>query len=79
MAAAARVEQFLNRKGLAFELVPVSEDPRGGLDAAVLGDGIDRRQVIRSTALIDVRGVLLVVHPLDSSPDLDAIAKCGRK
>ena len=80
MAAAARVEQFLNRKGLAFELVPVSEDPRGGLDAAVLGDGIDRRQVIRSTALIDVRGVLLVVHPLDSSPDLDAIAtRTGRR
>ncbi|WP_328185413.1 HDOD domain-containing protein [Marinobacter sp. OP 3.4] len=80
MAAAARVEQFLNRKGLAFELVTVSEDPRGGLEAAVLGDGIDRRQVIRSTALIDVNGVLLVVHPLDSSPDLDAIAqRTGRR
>lgn len=80
MAAAARVEQFLNRKGLSFELMPVSEDPRGGLEAAVLGDGIDRRQVIRSTALIDVKGVLLVVHPLDSSPDLDAIeSRTGRR
>ena len=80
MAAAARVEQFLNRKGLSFELVPVSEDPRGGLDGVVLGDAVDRRQVIRSTALIDVKGVLLVVHPLDSSPDLDAIeARTGRR
>lgn len=80
MAAAARVEQFLNRKGLAFELVSVSSDPRGGLEAAVVGDGIDRRQVIRSTALIDVKGVLLVVHPLDSSPDLSAIeAYTGRR
>lgn len=80
MAAAARVEQYLNRKGLNYELVPVTADPRGGLDAAVLGDTVDRRQVIRSTALIDVRGVLLVVHPFDSSPDLDAIEqRTGRR
>ncbi|MFW5823764.1 MAG: HDOD domain-containing protein [Marinobacter sp.] len=80
MAAAARVEQYLNRKGLAYELVPVTADPRGGLEAAVLGDTVDRRQVIRSTALIDVRGALLVVHPFDSSPDLDAIeARTGRR
>ncbi|SFR75231.1 HD-like signal output (HDOD) domain, no enzymatic activity [Marinobacter daqiaonensis] len=80
MAAAARVEQYLNRKGLAFELVPVTPSSRGGLESAVLGAAVDRRQVIRSTALIDLKGVLLVVHPFDSSPDLDAIeALVGRR
>lgn len=80
MAAAARVEQYLNRKGIAHDLIPITADPRGGLDAAVLGADVERRHVIRSTALIDVKGVVLVVHPFDSSPDLDAIeARTGRR
>lgn len=73
MAAAARVEQYLNRKAIAHELMPVTTDPCGGLDAAVLGADVSRRQVIRATALIDIKGVLLVVHPFDSAPDMDAI------
>nr|WP_282450933.1 HDOD domain-containing protein [Marinobacter bryozoorum] len=61
-------------------MIPVTADPRGGLEAAVLDADVERRQVIRSTALIDVKGVLLVVHPFDSSPDLDAIeARTGRR
>ncbi len=86
MAAAARVEQFLSRKDLGsdrqpgFKLIPITADPRGGLEAAVLAAPVDRRQVIRSTTLIDVKGVLLVVHSFDSSPDLDAIAtRTGRR
>ena len=52
MAAAARVEQFLNRKGLSFELMPVSEDPRGGLEAAVLGFEPCQRRAVEDPQVV---------------------------
>ncbi|WP_339806476.1 HDOD domain-containing protein [uncultured Marinobacter sp.] len=80
MALAAKVEQFLNRKGVSYDLLPVTNQAGSSFDSAVMARGGAVGSVIRCTAMIDLKGVILVVHPYDSSPDADAIERhTGRR
>lgn len=71
MALAARLELFLNRKGIACAMIPLDSTPN--LEAAVRAATLPPEQVIRATVLIDLKGTLMAVHPFDSVLDIDAI------
>lgn len=71
MPLSARLEQYLNRKGIPFEEVTLT--PAAGFDAAVLHSGLPREEVIQASLLIDLKGVVMVVHPFDTVLDPDAL------
>ncbi|MDX1634063.1 MAG: HDOD domain-containing protein [Marinobacter sp.] len=71
MPLSARLEQYLNRKGIVFDEVALSPAP--GFDAAILHSGLAREDVIQATMLIDLKGVVMAVHPFDTVLDPDAI------
>lgn len=74
----ARLETFLNRKSIRYELIP--HDSMPGFDAAISGLGVAGNQVVRTTLLIDVRGVVMAVHPYHTAVDIDAVSEqMGRR
>lgn len=75
MAVAGRVEQYLSRKGIRYDLLPLPAEAGSSLDAAVMARGGARGAMVRSTAMIDLKGVLLVIHPYHSAPDIEAIER----
>lgn len=77
MALAARLEQYLARKGIPYTDLPI--DRADNLDEAVSLSNKPQSRFIRATLLIDVRGAVMAVHRLDGSPDLDAIQKLTRR
>ncbi|WP_166269048.1 HDOD domain-containing protein [Marinobacter caseinilyticus] len=72
MAIAGRLSTFLNRKGLAFDTLSVAA--AADLEVALKASVAPRAQAVKATMLIDLTGVVMVVHPLESVLDLDAIA-----
>lgn len=71
MVVAARLERFLNRKGISYSELPI--DPVSNLDAAVIASGQPQDEIIRATLLIDVKGAVMAVHRFDSTLDMDAV------
>ncbi|MDX1754493.1 MAG: HDOD domain-containing protein [Marinobacter sp.] len=78
MALAPRLEQYLNRKAIAFSERPI--ETVTSFEAAVMASGEDRGSILRASLLIDLEGALMVVHPFDSALDLEAIQQLtGRR
>ncbi|MBU2954149.1 HDOD domain-containing protein [Marinobacter sp. F3R08] len=78
MALAARLERFLARKGISYRELQI--DQVTSLDAAVIASGLPQDVFIQGTLLIDITGVVIVVHKFDSSLDPDAISQLtGRR
>lgn len=72
MVVAARLERFLNRKGIGYSELPI--DPVTSLDAAVIASGQPQDEILRATMLIDVKGVVMAVHRFDCALDMDAVS-----
>ena len=78
MALAARLEQFLARKGIPCMELPIT--PSANLETAVAASNQPRADFIQATVLIDTGGAIMVVHPFDSALDLEAVHQLtGRK
>ncbi|WP_111497494.1 MULTISPECIES: HDOD domain-containing protein [Marinobacter] len=78
MAASARLETFLSRKGIAYDVIAQDEVP--SFDVAVSGAGLNHYAVIRATLLIDLKGVVMAVHNYQTAIDVDAVsAVVGRR
>lgn len=78
MAASAKLEVFLNRKGVVYETVLHDEMPT--FDVAVSSAGIAQEEVIRATLLIDLNGVVMAVHGYHTAVDVDAVSDAtGRR
>ncbi|WP_152206185.1 HDOD domain-containing protein [Marinobacter changyiensis] len=78
MALAARLEQYLNGKGVVCQLLALNPQPT--FDAVVLACGQPQSRVLKATLLIDLEGVLMAVHSYDSALDTDALnALAGRR
>ncbi|WP_404368899.1 HDOD domain-containing protein [Marinobacter sp.] len=73
MALSTRLELYLSRKGIPFDEISVT--PGSNFEAAVLHSGLPREEVIRASLLIDLRGVVMAVHPFDARLDLEAVQK----
>lgn len=71
MALAARLERFLNQQGIAYRERPIGRV--SSLDAAVSALGQAREDVIKATLLIDISGIVMVVHRYDSTLDPEAL------
>ncbi|GGE68461.1 hypothetical protein GCM10011533_21030 [Streptosporangium jomthongense] len=71
MALAARLERFLNQQGIAYKELPIHR--ASSLDAAISQLGQSRQDVIRATLLIDISGIVMVVHRYDSTLDAEAL------
>lgn len=78
MALAPRLEQFLNRKGIAYTELQI--DSVANFDAAVMASGEEQGGILRATLLIDLEGAIMVVHPFDTALDLDSVQQLtGRR
>ncbi len=73
MALAVRLERFLDQQGIAYKERAIGRVP--SLDAAVAALGQSRETVIRATLLIDISGIVMVVHRYDSALDAEALRK----
>jgi len=71
VALAARLEQYLNRKGVVCQTLALNPLPT--FDAVVLACGQPQSMVLKATLLIDLKGVLMAVHSFDSTLDMDAL------
>lgn len=71
MALAARLERFLNQQGIAYRERSIGRV--SSLDAAVSALGQAREDVIKATLLIDISGIVMVVHRYDSTLDPEAL------
>lgn len=71
MALAPRLQQFLNRKGIAFTELPIAQV--SSFDAAVMACDEPQDTILRATLLIDLQGALMAVHSFNSSLDLEAV------
>lgn len=77
MALAASLDRFLSRKGIACRELPI--DPAGSLEAAARASGLPLEDFVRATLLIDINGVVMVVHGFNDSPDLEAVHRLTRR
>lgn len=78
MALAARLEGFLNRRGIAYRELAI--DQVLNFDAAVMASGRPQDEFIRATPLIDINGVVMAVHGYNTSLDMDLVHKLtGRR
>ncbi len=77
MALAARLEQYLARKGIPYTDLPI--DRASSLDEAVSSSGKSQSRFVQATLLIDVSGAVMAVHRLDCSPDVEAIQKLTKR
>jgi len=73
VALAVRLERFLDQQGIAYKERAIGRVP--SLDAAVAALGQSRETVIRATLLIDISGIVMVVHRYDSALDAEALRK----
>ncbi|MGO1691389.1 MAG: HDOD domain-containing protein [Marinobacter sp.] len=71
MALAARLERFLIQQGIAYQEQPIAR--ASSLDAAVSDLGQARDNVIKATLLIDISGIVMVVHSYDSTLNSEAL------
>jgi len=71
VALAARLDRFFDQQGIAYK--ERSIDRASSLDAAVAALGHAREDVIKATLLIDISGIVMVVHRYDSALDDDAL------
>lgn len=71
VALAVRLERFFDQQGIAYK--ERSIDWAASLDAAVSALGPSREDVIRATLLIDISGIVMVVHRYDSTLDAEAL------
>lgn len=71
MALSERLAHFLDRKGVHYQQIDI--EPVANLDAAVIASGKPQRDFVRATLLIDISGVVMVVHRFDTTLDMDAI------
>lgn len=71
LALAARLERFFNKQGIAYQELPI--DRAANLDEAVATLGQSRQDVIKATLLIDIGGIVMVVHRFDSALDTEAL------
>tara|TARA_R100001440_G_scaffold26791_11_gene43948 strand:- start:6000 stop:7376 length:1377 start_codon:yes stop_codon:yes gene_type:complete len=72
VAVSARLEVFLNRKGIVYDTLP--HDEVQTFDVAVSGAGVSQDEVVRATLLIDLQGVVMAVHGFHTAIDVDAVA-----
>jgi len=78
VALAARLEQFLARKGIPCMELPIT--PSANFEAAVAASNQPRTDFIQASVLIDTGGAIMVVHPFDSALDMEAVQLLtGRK
>ncbi len=77
MALAARLEQYLTRKGIPYTDLPI--DRADNLDETVSLSARPLSRFVQATLLIDVSGAVMAVHPLDSSLDVEAIQKLTKR
>jgi len=71
LALSERLSRFLARKGITYQ--QLETEPVANLDAAVLASGKPQHDFIKATLLIDINGVVMVVHRFDSTLDMDAV------
>lgn len=71
LALAARLERFLTQQGIAYTELPINR--ASSLDAAISHVDEFRRDVIKATLLIDISGIVMVVHRYDSTLDAEAL------
>ncbi|MCG8518230.1 MAG: HDOD domain-containing protein [Pseudomonadales bacterium] len=78
MALAPRLQQYLTRKGIAFE--DIALEPMANLDAAVIASGEAQGNILQATLMIDLQGVVMVVHPFDTALDEELMTELtGRR
>lgn len=77
MALAARLEQYLTRKGIPYIDLPI--DRADNLDETVSLSGRPLSRFVQATLLIDVSGAVMAVHPMDTSLDVEAIQNLTRR
>lgn len=77
MALAARLEQYLTRKGIPYTDLPI--DRADNLDETVSLSARPLSRFVQATLLIDVSGAVMAVHTLDSSLDVEAIQKLTKR
>jgi HD-like signal output (HDOD) protein/prolyl-tRNA editing enzyme YbaK/EbsC (Cys-tRNA(Pro) deacylase) len=71
VALAARLERFLALKGFPYKDLDIGQVT--DLSAAVMASGQPQSDFVQAALLIDIKGVLMVVHRFDSTLDLDAV------
>lgn len=71
MSLSARLEQFFARKGIEYR--ELSLPPVANLDAAVISSGVPQDSMVKGTLMIDISGVVMVVHAFSSTLDTDAV------
>jgi HD-like signal output (HDOD) protein/prolyl-tRNA editing enzyme YbaK/EbsC (Cys-tRNA(Pro) deacylase) len=78
LSLSARLEQFFARKGIQYR--EHSLPPVANLDAAVISAGVTQDNVVKGTLMIDISGVIMVVHTFTSTLDTDAVREAtGRQ
>lgn len=78
MPLAARLSQFFNRKGIDFQCL--HHDRVDSLPMAIAASGVPADKVVMATFLIDLKGVVMAVHPYQATLDVDAISRSmGRR
>ncbi|TBW57876.1 HDOD domain-containing protein [Marinobacter halodurans] len=78
MPASAKLEMFLNRKGIDYETINHDEMPN--FDVAVSSVGVPQQEVVRATLLIDLNGVVMAVHSYQTAIDVEAVSRVtGRR
>ena len=78
MPVAARLSQFLNRKGIDFQCL--HHDRVDCLSLALAASGVSSEHLVQATLLIDLKGVVMAVHPYRTTLDLDAVCRTmGRR
>lgn len=78
MSLSLRLEQYFARKGIEYRELALP--PVANLDAAVISAGVAQDNVVKGTLMIDISGVVMVVHAFTSTLDMDAVRECtGRQ
>lgn len=78
MPVAARLSQFLNRKGIDYQCL--HHDRVDSLSLALAAGGVSPGRAIQATLLIDLKGVVMAVHPYQTTLDVDAVCRAmGRR
>ncbi|MDX5297533.1 MAG: HDOD domain-containing protein, partial [Gammaproteobacteria bacterium] len=73
MSMAQRLPQFLNRKGIEYRVLHHARAE--SLPMAAAAAGVPESQVVQATLLIDGKGVVMAVHPLQARLDLEALGQ----
>jgi HD-like signal output (HDOD) protein/prolyl-tRNA editing enzyme YbaK/EbsC (Cys-tRNA(Pro) deacylase) len=78
LSLSARLQQFFARKGIQYRELSLA--PVVNLDAAIISAGVTQDNVVRGTLMIDISGVVMMVHTFTSTLDMDAVREAtGRQ